>query len=127
MFSCGSHRFQSYTAFIVHVAELAQQAGVEVLSVGLELKASTPQASLWRGLIASVRAVYSGVPRRAVADCRCGWLSLASQAKLYDCFAAHSFRDTKLESDDVVSHPTSLPDSSVFHREVNAVEPAAVV
>ncbi len=59
--------FASYTEFITHYARLAEELGVEVLSVGCELETMThPFAGLtdpdsrWRRIIARVREVYSG-------------------------------------------------------------------
>ncbi len=53
--------FASYERFILHYAELAQELGVDVLSVGAELRtATTTREADWRRLIARVREVYAG-------------------------------------------------------------------
>lgn len=54
--------FASYTAQVVQTAELAQQNGVEMLTIGTELESITGPAyeSYWDNLIAQVRQVYSG-------------------------------------------------------------------
>ena len=54
--------FASYKAAIVHFATIAQQSGVESLSIGNELATlSGPQyRSYWVDIIDSVRAVYHG-------------------------------------------------------------------
>ncbi|WP_454628568.1 glycoside hydrolase family 113 [Bradyrhizobium cenepequi] len=54
--------FASYKAEMVHMAELAQQAGVSMLSIGNELsKVSGPEyRDYWVDIIDSVRAVYHG-------------------------------------------------------------------
>jgi Ca2+-binding RTX toxin-like protein len=54
--------FASYKSEMVHMAEIAEQAGVTMLSIGNELgKLSGPQyRSYWVDLIDSVRAVFHG-------------------------------------------------------------------
>ena len=54
--------FLSYKTEMVHMAELAEQAGVTLLSIGNELgKVSGPEyRSYWVDLIDSIRAVYHG-------------------------------------------------------------------
>ncbi len=52
--------FTSYRVMILHYAALAQQMNVDELSVGTELEQSSPQATLWRNLVAEIRQVYSG-------------------------------------------------------------------
>ena len=59
--------FSSYTDFICHYAGMAEELGVEILSIGCELESMThpfvgledPDAR-WRKVIASVREIYSG-------------------------------------------------------------------
>ncbi len=59
--------FASYTDFICHYAQLAEELGVEVLSVGCELETMThafaglddPDAR-WRRIISQVRGIFSG-------------------------------------------------------------------
>jgi len=53
--------FASYQNFIVHYAQLAQEAGVEVFVIGTELKGTSHRESNWRSIIAAVRSVYSGL------------------------------------------------------------------
>jgi hypothetical protein len=55
--------FQSYTQFIVHYAELAQEQGVEGFVVGTELVMMTGSAhqARWNAVIDAVRAVYGGL------------------------------------------------------------------
>jgi hypothetical protein len=53
--------FDSYRAFVLHYAAVAEQAGVDVFCVGAELyRASSEHEAAWRALIAEVRAVYHG-------------------------------------------------------------------
>lgn len=52
--------FRGYTSFIVHQAELAQQAGVDKFAVGTELHKTLHREAEWRAVIAAVRAVYDG-------------------------------------------------------------------
>lgn len=53
--------FQQYERFILREARLAEAAGVERLSVGLEyVEATRGHEAAWRALIAKVRGVYSG-------------------------------------------------------------------
>lgn len=61
--------FASYKAALVHFAAIAQQAGVESLSIGNELASlSGPQyRSYWVDIIDSVRAVYHGTLTYAAA------------------------------------------------------------
>lgn len=51
--------FDSYTAFVVENARLAEETGVEVLSVGSEL-GSMERYAAWNEVIAAARSVYSG-------------------------------------------------------------------
>jgi hypothetical protein len=52
----------SYRSFITHFAEIAQKAGVEVLSVGTELESLSTSAyrSCWDTVIDAVKDVYTG-------------------------------------------------------------------
>ena len=52
--------FDSYRAFIVHYAELAQAYGVDQFAVGTELIGTTQRADDWRAIIAAVRTHYNG-------------------------------------------------------------------
>lgn len=53
--------FQSYEAFILHYAELAQAEGVERLAIGVELKSTERRfESRWRQLVKEVRRRFSG-------------------------------------------------------------------
>lgn len=53
---------QSYTEFVLHYAQLAQDEGVELLSIGTEMDTAIhPHWAGWlQGLLAQVRAVYKG-------------------------------------------------------------------
>ena len=53
--------FESYTAFILHAARLAEAEGCEMLCIGCEMVRADGQGARWRILIASVRTVYSGL------------------------------------------------------------------
>lgn len=55
-----SEWFASYRAFITHYARMAQEEGVEQLSLGVEYVSSEPREAEWRTTIAAVRAVYAG-------------------------------------------------------------------
>jgi hypothetical protein len=50
----------SYRAFIVHYADLAQVYGVDQFAVGTELIGTTQRADDWRAIIAAVRTHYNG-------------------------------------------------------------------
>lgn len=53
--------FASYERFLLHYAELAQSAGADLLTVGVELCSTTAQyADRWRELIAKTRTIYKG-------------------------------------------------------------------
>ncbi|HEX7077514.1 MAG TPA: glycoside hydrolase TIM-barrel-like domain-containing protein [Candidatus Eisenbacteria bacterium] len=53
--------FQSYEAFILHFARVAETAGADAFCVGCELvQATRAHPERWRRLIAEVRAVYHG-------------------------------------------------------------------
>ena len=53
--------FQSYTAFILHAARLAEEEGAEMLCIGCEMVRADGQDARWRTLIAAVRQVYTGL------------------------------------------------------------------
>lgn len=52
--------FQSYTNFILHYAELAEELGCEMLCIGCEMIKTESQSNRWRELIERIRQVYSG-------------------------------------------------------------------
>ena len=52
--------FQSYTQFILHYAELAEELGVEMFCIGCEMVGTESQTKHWQHLIDEVRKVYSG-------------------------------------------------------------------
>ncbi len=52
--------FASYTKFLLHYADIAEQNGVEQISIGMELMYSEKQEAHWRKLIATLRQRYSG-------------------------------------------------------------------
>jgi hypothetical protein len=52
--------FNSYTRMVDHYADLADQLGVEIFSVGSELVRLQKHASLWRSLVDDVRTRYQG-------------------------------------------------------------------
>jgi len=53
--------FDSYTAFILHYADIATKENVELLCIGTELSnATVSQPEHWRDLIRKVREVYKG-------------------------------------------------------------------
>lgn len=52
--------FSSYTAFLTHYAEIAEDAGCEMFCVGCEMLGTEAQEAHWRNAIAAVRQVYSG-------------------------------------------------------------------
>ncbi len=53
--------FESYAAYVVRAARIAQEASIEILSLGLELKTMVQQhPEYFRELAALVRSVYSG-------------------------------------------------------------------
>jgi hypothetical protein len=53
--------FAAYRAFVLRFAELAEEVGAELFSIGVEFKSSSNfHEAEWRELIAAVRGVYSG-------------------------------------------------------------------
>jgi hypothetical protein len=53
--------FDSYEAFVLRFARLAEEVGAELLSIGVEFKSSSNwREAAWRRLIADVRRVYHG-------------------------------------------------------------------
>ncbi|MFT6400063.1 MAG: hypothetical protein ACJAYU_004833 [Bradymonadia bacterium] len=52
--------FESYRAFVVHYAALAQEEGVTLLSIGSELGSMEVHESEWSDLIGAVRSTFSG-------------------------------------------------------------------
>jgi hypothetical protein len=52
--------FASYRSFLEHYATLAENARVDVFSVGTELTTTEPRTAEWRSLIQRVRTVYAG-------------------------------------------------------------------
>ncbi|MDP2338779.1 MAG: hypothetical protein Q8N05_20475 [Bacteroidota bacterium] len=53
--------FASYQNFILHYAKIAEQTGVELFSVGNELKNSNSYTDKWTGIISEVRKTYRGL------------------------------------------------------------------
>ncbi len=51
--------FASYSNFIAHYAQIAEQTGVELFSVGNELKNAEPFTDNWKSIIQTVRSIYS--------------------------------------------------------------------
>ncbi|MFB9327925.1 glycosyl hydrolase family 53 [Paenibacillus aurantiacus] len=52
--------FESYTNFLVHYAELAEELGCEMFCVGCEMVKTESQTARWTKTIARVREVYAG-------------------------------------------------------------------
>jgi hypothetical protein len=52
--------FASYTNFICHYAELAEELGCEMLCIGCEMVKTEGKSDYWRELIERVRGIYSG-------------------------------------------------------------------
>lgn len=52
--------FESYTNFICHYAELAEELGCEMFCIGCEMVASQRKVKHWENLIARVREIYTG-------------------------------------------------------------------
>ncbi|MBU1128898.1 MAG: FecR domain-containing protein, partial [Candidatus Omnitrophica bacterium] len=53
--------FESYSAFVLHYAQMAEDLGLEIFNIGTELSMTTTQRpDKWIGLIARIREVYSG-------------------------------------------------------------------
>jgi hypothetical protein len=55
-----SEWFKSYTAFMKHYAELAQELNCEMLCIGCEMLGTEHRHDYWRELVAQLRKVYSG-------------------------------------------------------------------
>ncbi|MBQ9118741.1 MAG: glycosyl hydrolase family 53 [Lachnospiraceae bacterium] len=52
--------FESYTAFLLHYAELAEDTDCEMFCLGCEMLGTERKEEYWRELIAKVREVYHG-------------------------------------------------------------------
>ncbi|MDQ6422892.1 glycosyl hydrolase family 53 [Paenibacillus sp. LHD-117] len=52
--------FKSYTNFICHYAELAEELGCEMFCIGCEMVKTESKSEYWRALIERVRSIYSG-------------------------------------------------------------------
>jgi len=52
--------FSSYTAFLCHYAEIAEETGCEMFCVGCEMLGTEHKEDFWRKAIAAVRQVYHG-------------------------------------------------------------------
>ena len=52
--------FSSYTAFLCHYAEIAEEFGCEMFCVGCEMLGTEHKEELWRNAISEVRKIYSG-------------------------------------------------------------------
>lgn len=53
--------FASYTRFILHYANIAEETGCEMLCIGCEMVQTDRREKEWRQLIQEVRTVYSGL------------------------------------------------------------------
>ncbi|MDR1688534.1 MAG: glycosyl hydrolase family 53 [Clostridiales bacterium] len=52
--------FESYTAFLLHYAQIAQDTQCEMFCVGCEMSGTERKEAKWREVIKSVREVYTG-------------------------------------------------------------------
>lgn len=52
--------FESYTAYLLHYAQIAEYTGCEMFCVGCELLGTERKEEYWRNTIAAVREVYHG-------------------------------------------------------------------
>jgi hypothetical protein len=52
--------FKSYTAYMLHYAELAEELKVGMLCIGCEMSGTEQREKQWRKLIKKIRKVYSG-------------------------------------------------------------------
>lgn len=52
--------FESYTAFMLHYAEIAEETGCEMLCIGCEMSGTERKEEHWRKLIAEIKKIYSG-------------------------------------------------------------------
>lgn len=52
--------FRSYTNFLLHYAELAEELGCEMFCIGCEMVGTEKQTGHWTRLIEQIRQVYSG-------------------------------------------------------------------
>jgi hypothetical protein len=55
-----SNWFQSYTAFQLHFAKIAQETGCDIFIAGCEMVMSERREEEWRKLIADIKSVYKG-------------------------------------------------------------------
>ncbi|MGV8976688.1 MAG: glycoside hydrolase family 113 [Cellulomonas sp.] len=53
--------FASYTEFMLRLARIAEETGVEMLCLGCEMVQTDRREEQWRALVAEVRTVYSGL------------------------------------------------------------------
>lgn len=52
--------FESYSAFLCHYAEIAQDTGCEMFCIGCEMSGTERKEEHWRKLIARIRTIYTG-------------------------------------------------------------------
>ena len=52
--------FSSYTAFLCHYAEIAEETGCEMFCIGCEMLGTERKEELWRRTITAVRGIYRG-------------------------------------------------------------------
>ena len=52
--------FESYSAYMLHYAEIAEETGCEMLCIGCEMTGTERKEDYWRRLIADIRKVYGG-------------------------------------------------------------------
>ena len=55
-----SEWFKSYTAYLTHYAEIAEEMKCEMLCIGCEMLATERKEEYWRSLIKKIRGIYSG-------------------------------------------------------------------
>jgi hypothetical protein len=55
-----SNWFESYTAFQLHFAEIAEKTGCEMFIAGCEMVNAQRREAEWRRLIADIKSIYSG-------------------------------------------------------------------
>lgn len=53
--------FASYTEFMLHYAQMAEDTGCEMICIGCEMVQADKREQDWRDLIGKIRAVYSGL------------------------------------------------------------------
>lgn len=53
--------FESYSKYLLHIANLAEEVGCDMIVIGAELVSTENEVDLWKQLIKNIREVYKGL------------------------------------------------------------------